>query len=118
MDENIYRLFWDVLISSFIILYVSRNMIQKKGSKIVMSDLLEYEYSIQEYIGAIRDLKLYNYEQEYMTSERLKDYSLKIYNIEFRDANFNYDDLKDVLPDINFTACQSEVTALVGSSEM
>ena len=46
----------------------------------------------------------------------MKDYSLESYDIEFRGVNFNYDDLKDVLSDINFTACQGEVTALVGPS--
>ena len=44
------------------------------------------------------------------------DYSLDGYDIEFRDVNFNYDDLKDVLTDISFTARQGEVTALVGPS--
>ena len=46
----------------------------------------------------------------------LKEYSLDSYDIEFKDVNFNYDDLKDVLTDINFTAHQGEVTALVGPS--
>lgn len=48
--------------------------------------------------------------------EGLKDYSLESYDIEFRDVNFNYDDLKDVLSDVSFTARQGEVTALVGPS--
>ena len=46
----------------------------------------------------------------------LRDYSLDGYDIEFKDVNFNYDDLKDVLTDISFTAKQGEVTALVGPS--
>ncbi|MBR2557898.1 MAG: ABC transporter ATP-binding protein [Methanobrevibacter sp.] len=46
----------------------------------------------------------------------LTDYSLEGYDIEFRDVNFNYDDLKDVLKDISFSAKQGEVTALVGPS--
>ena len=46
----------------------------------------------------------------------LKDYSLDGYDIEFRDVDFNYDDLKNVLTDISFTAKQGEVTALVGPS--
>ena len=46
----------------------------------------------------------------------LMDYSLDGYDIEFKDVNFNYDDLKDVLTDISFTAKQGEVTALVGPS--
>ena len=46
----------------------------------------------------------------------LKEYSLDGYDIEFNNVNFNYDDLKDVLSDINFTAKQGEVTALVGPS--
>ncbi len=48
--------------------------------------------------------------------EGLKDYSLESYDIEFSKVNFNYDDLKDVLSDISFTARQGEVTALVGPS--
>lgn len=48
--------------------------------------------------------------------EGLKDYSLESYDIEFKNVNFNYDDLKDVLSDISFTARQGEVTALVGPS--
>ena len=46
----------------------------------------------------------------------LSDYSLESYDIKFNEVNFNYDDLKDVLSDINFTAHQGEVTALVGPS--
>ena len=46
----------------------------------------------------------------------LTDYSLDGYDIEFKDVNFNYDDLKNVLSDISFTAHQGEVTALVGPS--
>lgn len=46
----------------------------------------------------------------------LKDYSLESYDIEFKDVNFNYDELKDVLSNISFTARQGEVTALVGPS--
>ena len=46
----------------------------------------------------------------------LTDYSLDGYDIEFKNVNFNYDDLKDVLSDISFTAKQGEVTALVGPS--
>lgn len=48
--------------------------------------------------------------------EGLKNYSLESYDIEFKDVNFNYDGLKDVLSDISFTAHQGEVTALVGPS--
>ena len=48
--------------------------------------------------------------------EGLKDYSLESYDIKFKDVNFNYDELKDVLSNISFTALQGEVTALVGPS--
>jgi len=44
------------------------------------------------------------------------EYSIDGYNITFEDVNFSYDDLKSVLTDINFTAKQGEVTALVGPS--
>ena len=44
------------------------------------------------------------------------DYTLDGYDVEFDSVDFNYDDLKDVLTDINFTAHQGEVTALVGPS--
>ena len=44
----------------------------------------------------------------------LADYSLDSYDVEFENVSFNYDDLKDVLTDISFTAKQGEVTALVG----
>ncbi|WP_407409167.1 ABC transporter ATP-binding protein [Methanobrevibacter sp.] len=46
----------------------------------------------------------------------MTDYSLDGYDVEFKNVNFNYDDLKDVLSDITFTARQGEVTALVGPS--
>lgn len=46
----------------------------------------------------------------------LTDYALEGYDVEFKDVDFNYDDLKDVLTDISFTARQGEVTALVGPS--
>jgi len=205
-------LLWVVPVA-FGIMYISRNLVQK-GSEIVMVDLLDCGDSMQECIESIRDLKSYNYEQEYLSKlsgltsrversrikaelmasagvitgnvvlklgivsvilfgsylimngqvsiytllifliasasiyapvenglmflseilmmdikiERSKeieaqvieggltDYSLDGYDIEFRDVNFNYDDLKDVLTDISFTARQGEVTALVGPS--
>ena len=44
------------------------------------------------------------------------DYVLSGYDIEFRNVDFNYDDLKNVLTDISFVARQGEVTALVGPS--
>ena len=46
----------------------------------------------------------------------MADYSLDSYDVEFENVSFNYDDLKDVLTDISFTAKQGEVTALVGPS--
>ena len=205
-------LLWVVPVA-FIILYISRKMIHK-GSEIVTADLLECGDSMQECIESIRDLKSYNYQNEYLSKltgitskiersrikselmasagvitgrvvlnlgivsvilvgsylivngqvtiytllifliasatvyapvengltflaeilmmdikiERtkeiedlvieggLKEYSLNGYDIEFNNVNFNYDDLKDVLSDINFTAKQGEVTALVGPS--
>ena len=54
--------------------------------------------------------------EELVIEGGLKEYSLDGYDIEFNDVSFNYDDLKDVLSDINFTAKQGEVTALVGPS--
>ncbi len=205
-------LLWVVPVA-FAILYFSRKMIHK-GGEIVTADLLECGDSMQECIESIRDLKSYNYENEYLSKltgitskiersrikselmasvgvitgkvilnlgivsvilvgsnlimngqvtiytllifliasatvyapvengmmflaeilimdikiERTKeieklvieggltDYSLDGYDIEFKDVNFNYDDLKDVLSDINFVAKQGEVTALVGPS--
>lgn len=205
-------LLWPVPVA-FIILYVSRILIHK-GGEIVMADLLDCGDAMQECIESVRDLKSYNYEDEYhgkiskLTSKiersRIKaelmastgviigkvvlnlgivsvillgsylimngqvslytllifliasaiiygpvenglmflseifmmdmkidrskeiesqvieggltDYSLDGYDIEFKDVNFNYDDLKDVLSDISFIAKQGEVTALVGPS--
>ena len=205
-------LLWVVPVA-FGIMYISRNLVQK-GSEIVMEDLLECGDSMQECIESIRDLKSYNYENQYLSKlhnltanversrikselmasagvisgnvvlklgivsvilvgsylimngqvsiyvllifliasasiyapvenglmflseilmmdikidrskeieaqvipEGLKDYSLESYDIEFKNVNFNYDDLKDVLSDISFTARQGEVTALVGPS--
>ena len=205
-------LLWVVPVA-FGILYVSRILIYK-GGEIVMEDLLECGDLMQECIESVRDLKSYNYEDEYASKiskqtskieksrikselmasagvitgkvvlnlgivsvillgsylimnsqitiftllifliasatiyapvenglmflseilimdikiERTKEieslvvegglteYSLDGYDIEFRDVKFNYDDLKDVLTDISFTAKQGEVTALVGPS--
>ncbi|MBQ7928824.1 MAG: ABC transporter ATP-binding protein [Methanobrevibacter sp.] len=205
-------LLWVVPVA-FGIMYVSRNLVQK-GSEIVMGDLLECGDSMQECIESIRDLKSYNYEDEYLSKlsgltsrvekSRIKselmasagvitgnvvlkmgivsvilagsylimngqisiytllifliasasiyapvenglmflseilmmdikidrtkeieslvveggltDYALDGYDVEFKNVDFNYDDLKDVLTDINFTARQGEVTALVGPS--
>ncbi|WP_305557708.1 ABC transporter ATP-binding protein [Methanobrevibacter sp. V74] len=205
-------LLWVVPVA-FLILFISRKII-KKGSNIVMADLLECGDSMQECIDSIRDLKSYNYENDYYSKlvritsniekSRIKselmssvgvitgnivlklgiisvifvgsylimngqisiytllifliaaasiynpvengllflaeilimdnkidrskeierqvieggliDYSLDGYDIEFNEVNFNYDNLKDVLTDINFTAHQGEVTALVGPS--
>lgn len=205
-------LLWVVPVA-FGIMYISRKLVQR-GSEIVMEDLLECGDSMQECIESIRDLKSYNYENQYLSKlhnltanversrikselmasagvisgnvvlklgivsvilvgsylimngqvsiyvllifliasasiyapvenglmflseilmmdikidrskdieaqvipEGLKDYSLESYDIEFSKVNFNYDDLKDVLSDISFTARQGEVTALVGPS--
>ena len=205
-------LLWVVPVA-FGIMYISKNLVQK-GSEIVMGDLLDCGDSMQECLESIRDLKSYNYEQEYLSKlnsltskvekSRIKaelmasagvitgnvvlklgivsvilvgsylimngqvsiytllifliasasiyapvenglmflseilmmdikidrskeienqvieggfsDYSLESYDIKFNEVNFNYDDLKDVLSDINFTAHQGEVTALVGPS--
>ncbi|MBE6497651.1 MAG: ABC transporter ATP-binding protein [Methanobrevibacter sp.] len=205
-------LLWVVPVA-FVILYVSKGLIYK-GGDLVMKDLLNCGDAMQECIESIRDLKSYNYEDEYygkisgLTSiiekSRLKselmsaagvitgkvvlnlgivsvillgsylilnsqvsiftllifliasatvysplenglmflaeilmmdnkiaraqeieslvveggltDYELDGYDVEFRNVNFNYDDLKDVLTDISFTAHQGEVTALVGPS--
>ena len=205
-------LLWVVPVA-FIILYASKKLIYK-GGNLVMADLLNCGDAMQECIESIRDLKSYNYEDEYydkisgMTStiekSRLKaelmsaagvitgkvflnlgmvsvillgsylilnsqvslftllifliasatiyapvenglmflseifmmdnkilrskeieaqvieggmtDYTLDSYDVEFKNVNFNYDDLKNVLTDISFTARQGEVTALVGPS--
>ena len=205
-------LLWVVPVA-FVILYFTRIWIHK-GGELVMGDLLKCGDSMQECIESVRDLKSYNYENEYLSRlnastkkiersrikaelmtasgvitgnmvlklgivsvillgsylimnsqiniftflifliasatiyapvenglmflseifmmdikvERTKeienlvieggstDYALDGYDVEFDDVNFNYDDLKDVLTDINFTAKQGEVTALVGPS--
>jgi ATP-binding cassette subfamily B protein len=205
-------LLWVVPVA-FIIIFFSRKMVYR-GSEIVTADLLECGDSMQECIESIRDLKSYNYENEYLSKltgitrkieksrikaelmasigvitgkvvlnlgivsvilvgsnlimngqvsiftllifliasatvyapvenglmflseilmmdikidrtkeidklvieDGLTDYSLDGYDIEFKDVNFNYDNLKDVLSDINFVAKQGEVTALVGPS--
>ncbi len=205
-------LLWVVPVA-FILIFFSRKMIYR-GGEIVNADLLECGDSMQECIESIRDLKSYNYENEYLSKltgitrkiekSRIKaelmasigviigkvvlnlgivsvilvgsnlimngqvsiftllifliasatvyapvengmlflteilmmdikidrtkeidklvieggltDYSLDGYDIEFKDVNFNYDNLKDVLTDINFVAKQGEVTALVGPS--
>lgn len=51
-----------------------------------------------------------------VVDDGLTEYSLDGYDIEFRDVDFNYDEYKNVLTDITFTARQGEVTALVGPS--
>ena len=56
-------LLWVVPVA-FLILFISRKII-KKGSNIVMADLLECGDSMQECIDSIRDLKSYNYEDDY-----------------------------------------------------
>ena len=44
------------------------------------------------------------------------DYSVSNYDIHFENVTFSYDDEKDVIHDISFTAKQNEVTALIGPS--
>ena len=205
-------LLWPVPVA-FAILYASKILIYK-GGQIVMEDLLDCGDTMQECLESIRDLKSYNYQEEYfgkisgltsrieksrikaelmasagvitgkvvlnlgivsvillgsylimnsqvslftllifliasatvyapvenglmflseilmmdikidrtkeieslVVEEGLTDYSLDGYDIEFKNVNFNYDDLKNVLTDISFTAKQGEVTALVGPS--
>ena len=205
-------LLWPVPVA-FAILYASKILIYR-GGEIVMTDLLDCGDRMQECIESVRDLKSYNYQDEYfgkisaltskieksrikaelmgaagvitgkvvlnlgivsvillgsylimnsqvslftllifliasatiytpvenglmflseilmmdikvertkeieslVVEEGLTEYSLDGYDIEFRDVDFNYDDLKNVLTDISFTAKQGEVTALVGPS--
>lgn len=205
-------LLWPVPVA-FAILYASKILIYR-GGEIVMADLLDCGDRMQECIESVRDLKSYNYQDEYfgkisaltskieksriiaelmasagvitgkmvlnlgivsvillgsylimnsqvslftllifliasatvyapvenglmflseilmmdikidrtkeieslVVEEGLTEYCLDGYDIEFKDVDFNYDDLKNVLTDINFTAKQGEVTALVGPS--
>jgi len=205
-------LLWPVPVA-FTILYASKILIYR-GGEIVMADLLDCGDRMQECIESVRDLKSYNYQDEYfgkisaltskieksrikaelmaaagvitgkvvlnlgivsvillgsylimnsqvslftllifliasatvyapvenglmflseilmmdikvertkeieslVVEDGLTEYSLNEYDIEFKDVDFNYDDLKNVLSDINFTAKQGEVTALVGPS--
>jgi len=205
-------LLWPVPVA-FAILYASKILIYR-GGEIVMADLLDCGDRMQECIESVRDLKSYNYQDEYfgkisaltskiersrikaelmasagvitgkvvlnlgivsvillgsylimnsqvslftllifliasatiyapvenglmflseilmmdikvertkeieslVVEEGLTEFSLDGYDIEFRDVDFNYDDLKNVLTDISFTAKQGEVTALVGPS--
>ncbi len=44
------------------------------------------------------------------------DYSVENYNIHFENVRFSYDDDKEVIHSISFTARQNEVTALIGPS--
>ena len=44
------------------------------------------------------------------------DYSVENYNIHFKNVRFSYDDDKEVIHSISFTARQNEVTALIGPS--
>ena len=44
------------------------------------------------------------------------EYSVNNYNIHFDNVSFSYDDDKEVIHDISFTAKQNEVTALIGPS--
>lgn len=48
--------------------------------------------------------------------EGSKNVKLKNFDIEFRDVHFSYEDSKQVLHNVSFTARQGEVTALVGPS--
>ena len=208
----VIALLWPVPVA-FAILYRSKVLVYK-GGEIVTKDLLDCGDTMQECIESVRDLKSYNYEEEYfgkinrltskieksrikselmasagvitgkvvlnlgivsvillgsylimnsqvslftllifliasatiyapvenglmflteifmmdikidrtkeieslVVEEGLTDYSLDGYDIEFKDVDFNYDDLKNVLTDITFIAKQGEVTALVGPS--
>ncbi|WP_298522237.1 ABC transporter ATP-binding protein [uncultured Methanobrevibacter sp.] len=64
------------------------------------------------------DIKIFRSKEieSQVVEDGMTEYSLDGYDIEFKNVDFNYDDLKDVLSDISFTAKQGEVTALVGPS--
>lgn len=59
----VIALLWVVPVA-FIILYSSKKLIYK-GGNLVMNDLLDCGDAMQECIESIRDLKSYNYEEEY-----------------------------------------------------
>lgn len=73
------------------------------------------EFLAEIFMTRVKINRMNNIENQAI-QDGLESYSNDGYDIEFRNLDFNYKEDKDVLKDINFTAKQSEVTALVGPS--
>lgn len=67
-------------------------------------------------IGCDSKVERLNEIEEYPLQAGGKEFHPKSYDIEFRDVTFAYQDGKEVLNHVSFTAKQGEITALVGNS--
>lgn len=124
-----------ILAISTLFSYISVAVVIAVGVNLLINGEISLIYLIGYIIGAIKVKELFDISKEgtiemfYIEPavRRIKEISSAFiqegesasfnnYDIEFKNASFSYDESKEVLKDVSFTAKQGEVTALVGAS--
>ena len=108
------------LVGSSMLIKGELNMIQFVCFLLVASRLYEPMIATLVNLAALNGLqvsvdrmnRIFNTREQNGTS----NFNPKVYDIKFNHVGFSYEDGKDVLSDVSFTAKQGEVTALVGPS--
>lgn len=124
-----------ILAISTLFSYISVAVVIAVGVNLLINGEISLIYLIGYIIGAIKVKELFDISKEgtiemfYIEPavRRIKEISSAFiqegesasfnnYDIEFKNVSFSYDESKEVLKDVSFTAKQGEVTALVGAS--
>lgn len=124
-----------ILAVSTLFSYISVAVVTAVGINLLINGEISLIYLIGYIIGAIKVKELFDISKEgtiemfYIEPavRRIKEISSAFiqegesasfnnYDIEFKNVSFSYDESKEVLKDVSFTAKQGEVTALVGAS--
>lgn len=124
-----------ILAVSTLFSYISVAVVIAVGVNLLINGEISLIYLIGYIIGAIKVKELFDISKEgtiemfYIEPavRRIKEISSAFiqegesasfnnYDIEFKNVSFSYDESKEVLKDVSFTAKQGEVTALVGAS--
>lgn len=124
-----------ILAVSTLFSYISVAVVIAVGINLLINGEISLIYLIGYIIGAIKVKELFDISKEgtiemfYIEPavRRIKEISSAFiqegesasfnnYDIEFKNVSFSYDESKEVLKDVSFTAKQGEVTALVGAS--
>lgn len=120
---------------SSIFAFISVGIVTAVGVRLILNNEITVLYLLGYIIGAIKIKELFDISKEGVLEmfyiepavkriremketalQKGEETNLSKYDIEFKNVSFDYDKDTQVLKDINFTAKQGEVTALVGAS--